>query len=129
MNKPEKKLMGQPPFEPTDNHRECVKLACGIGLTQEQICYLIQHYKKPISVETLVKYFSHELEVGVAETNMKIAGNLARIAMGEGKEAVTAAIFYCKTKMKWRETNAIEISGPDGASLDAAKQVLTSRLI
>ena len=47
--------------------------------------------------------FAHEREAGEAKANARVAENLYRKATGEGREAVTAAIFWLKTRARWKE--------------------------
>ena len=47
-----------------------------------------------------------------------MAENLYRKATGEGREAVTAAIFWLKTRAGWQETTAREIGGRDGEPIE-----------
>ena len=46
----------------------------------------------------------HELAHGHTKANARVAENLYRKATGEGREAVTAAIFWLKTRAGWKET-------------------------
>jgi hypothetical protein len=55
-----------------------------------------------------------ELDLGHVKANAKVAENLFRKATGEGRESVTAAIFWLKTRARWKETSAIEHGGPEG---------------
>jgi hypothetical protein len=48
-----------------------------------------------------------------------VAENLYRKATGDGREAVTAAIFWLKTRAHWKETSVHEVSGPDGGPIEA----------
>ena len=41
---------------------------------------------------------------------------------GDGSAAVTAAIFWLKTRARWKETIATEHSGPDGKPIEIADQ-------
>lgn len=80
-----------------------------------------------ISVDTLRKYYSHELTLAKAETNDKVARNLYQIATGEGQAAARAAEFWLKCQARWKTTDAHEISGPNGGPIqlqpvDAPKQ-------
>ena len=54
-------------------------------------------------------------EVGAhVKANARVAENLYRKATGEGREAVTAAIFWLKTRARWTETSVHEHTGnPD----------------
>jgi hypothetical protein len=56
-----------------------------------------------IAAKTLRKPFRAELDTGHIKANAKVAGNLYRIATGNGREAVTAAIFWLKVRAGWRE--------------------------
>ncbi len=40
-----------------------------------------------------------------------MAENLYRKATGDGREAVTAAIFWLKTRARWKETSVHELGG------------------
>ena len=56
--------------------------------------------------------FAHELEAGEAKANARVAENLYRKATGEGREAVTAAIFWLKARAQWKERTVSEITTP-----------------
>ena len=83
---------------PDDDKRSTVESMAGFGIPQRDIALVLR-----IDVMTLTKYYRDELDRGAAVANTKVAQNLFRIACGEGREAVTAAIFWCKTRMGWRE--------------------------
>jgi hypothetical protein len=71
----------------------------GYGVPQTAIATILN-----VHVVTLVKYYGHEFEVGKAMANAKVAKSLFRKAIGKGPSAVTAAIFWAKTQMGWRDT-------------------------
>lgn len=96
----------KPPFVPTADQRKIVTLACGVGMTQDQIRKLVinESSGEPISPTTLRDHFREELDSGQAKVMAQVAGNLVGIATSKThKGAVTAAIFYLKTQAKWRE--------------------------
>ena len=41
---------------------------------------------------------------GHIKANARVAESLYRKAIGEGRESVTAAIFWLKTRARWKET-------------------------
>ena len=84
---------------------EMVKRFSGIGITHDMICSIAN-----ISKPTLYKYYNEELKVGKAHATATIANNLYRMATGEGKEALTASIFWLKTQAGWKETDVVEIN-------------------
>jgi hypothetical protein len=59
---------GSPPFYPTAENKALVKALAGTKMTQAEIAAVIinPHTEKPISIETLRKYFMPELEAGWA---------------------------------------------------------------
>ena len=56
-----------------------------------------------IDPKTLRRHYRRELDTGHIKANTKVAENLYRRATGESREAVTAAIFWLKTRARWRE--------------------------
>jgi DNA-binding CsgD family transcriptional regulator len=104
--------MARKPYEPTDKDRKQVTIMAGIGLSQEQIAKIIG-----ISDDTLRKYFRDELDTAEAKMTAQVAQNLYSIATSRESGAVTAAIFWMKTRAQWRETNRTEVSGPNGGPI------------
>ena len=66
---------------------------------------------------TLRLHYPDELATGGTKANSKVAESLYRKAIGDRHQAVTAAIFWLKTRAHWKEVSAREISGPDGRPL------------
>ena len=110
-----KKRFGQLPHVPTDEGRKEVKLLSGFGVPQAAIAKHIG-----INVDTLAKYYRKELDGGVLEANKEIAGSLFKNAMGDDAKAVSAAIFWLKTRAGWRDVNQHEITGKDGGPIKTA---------
>jgi hypothetical protein len=65
----------------------------------------------------LRRHYCKELDNGQTKANAKVAESLYRRATGEGREAVTAAIFWLKTRAGWKETSLYEVSGPGGGPI------------
>lgn len=104
-----------PPHEPTKEGRELVKLHAMVGTQQEVIADLLG-----IDPKTLRKYYRAELDQSLAQANAVIGGSL----FNKAKAGDTAAqIFWMKTRARWRETNVIEHTGPEGGpvQIDASK--------
>ena len=59
---------GSPPFYPTADNKALVKALAGMKMSEAEIAAVIvnPHTEKPISIETLRKYFKPELEAGWA---------------------------------------------------------------
>src|SRR5215216_4237130 len=105
---------GRPSFRPSDEQRRMVEAMTGYGIPQQDIARVIG-----IHEESLRKHFRQELDTGVAKANARVAEFLFEQATGQrGEGSVTAAIFWLKTRARWKETIATEHSGPDGRPIE-----------
>ena len=82
-----------------------VEALAGFGLTAVEIAHVLD-----VDLERLKAAFGKELGSGHLKANAKVAENLYRKATGDGREAVTAAIFWLKTRARWKETSVHEIT-------------------
>lgn len=105
--------MPMPPHKPTEQQRKTVKAMSAYGIPQHDIAKVLG-----IHDDTLREHYRDELDRANAEACAKVAENLFRKATGEGKESVTAAIFWLKTRGRWKETSGVELTGKDGAPLE-----------
>jgi hypothetical protein len=71
-----------------------------------------------VDLAALRSRFAAVLDTGGTKANSRVAENLYRKATGDGREAVTAAIFWLKTRAGWKDTTAHEISGKDGGPVE-----------
>lgn len=106
---------GRPAFEPTDHERKQVEAMSGYGLPIEQIAVLV---RDGIDTDTLRKHFAQELISGKAKANAQVGKTLFQKAMAGD---TTAAIWWSKTQMRWKEVQQHELTGADGAPLEFAK--------
>ena len=83
--------------------REQVEAMASFGIPQDQIAACLK-----ISPVTLRKRYPVELATGATKATSLVAQNLFRMATGEGREAVTAAIFWLKTRGRWSEGRKLE---------------------
>jgi hypothetical protein len=97
------------PFVPTDGQRKQVEAMSAYGIPQADIARVLG-----ISVPTLTTYFRDEIDTGATKASAKVAESLFKKATGEGPQAVTAAIFWAKTRMGWSERIINEHTGKDG---------------
>ena len=105
---------GRPAFNPTNSERKQVEALSGYGLPIEQIAVLV---RDGINTDTLRKYFSQELISGKAKANGQVGKTLFQKVMAGD---TTAAIWWSKTQMRWKEVQAHEITGKDGAPISVA---------
>lgn len=110
--------MPMPKFEPTDEQREMVMELASLGVRHEDITRFIKkECGSPIGVDTLKKYFSHELEMGRIEANAKVAATLFKMATSGDQPAAT--FFWLKTRAQWRETpQQVAFTDADGNSVN-----------
>lgn len=100
------------PHEPTLASRNLVVLGCATGLTQEDIARRIG-----IAEQTLRTHYAEELADGGKKLLLSIAGNLATIAQSATHpRAVTAAIFWLKTRAGFRDVSLPGDGGGQGKS-------------
>src|SRR5215472_6951381 len=118
---PKERPVGRPPFEPTPEQRNIVERAAGLGFTQEKIAALVGTTKP-----TLEKHFREELDRGMAVTQFKVGNSLVENALAGN---VAAQIWYTKTQMGWKETQALEIkkTGFEGMSADDLARAIEER--
>jgi hypothetical protein len=87
-------------YEPNEDHARLARNLAGIGIPQKMIAAQIG-----LEVKTLQKHYSKEMEEGAARAASAVAKRLYDIAMGDGKEALTACIFWLKCRAGWRTTD------------------------
>jgi len=96
-------------FCPSDEQRRTVEAMVSYGIPQVDIARVVG-----INEDTLRKHFRQEIDTGAARANTKVAQYLFEQATGQRGDsgaAVTAAIFWAKTRMRWKETAVTEHSG------------------
>jgi len=106
---------GRPAFSPTDEERRQVEALSGYGLPQEQIAILI---RGGIHLDTLRTHFATELVAGKAKANGQIGKTLFQKAISGD---TTAAIWWSKTQMRWKEVQQHEHTGADGGPINVQK--------
>lgn len=117
---------GRPRFSPTDRQRQLVEHLAAVGIRQEQIARLLEnpHTGRGIDPTTLRIHFREELDGGAVKASFAVLSNLYQMATGRGPGAVSAAIFWAKTRCGWRESPRVD--APATASPPAAVTDLSS---
>jgi len=106
--------------KPTKATRKQVETMAGYGIPEDGIAESIG-----ISAPTLRKYYAKEIKLGHVKANEKVAAFLYTKATTDGPQAVTAAIFWAKTRMRWRETDRLEHTGAGGGPIRTESVDLT----
>jgi len=132
INRHNKNPPGRPTFVPTSEQRKQVEMMTGFGMPQEAIATLITNPStgKPIEADTLRKHFGDELRRGVAKANSLVGQSLFMQATGGGdwtKAIPTAAIWWSKCRMGWKETirhqHQFDLSRLSDEELDAFERI------
>lgn len=110
--------MAQARHEPDQQQRRQVESLAGYGIPETEIAGLIG-----IDPKTLRKYYRQELDHGHTKANARVAENLFRKAIGEGRESVTAAIFWLKTRARWKEVSVHEHGGVPGQPIEQVQRI------
>ena len=99
-------------FCPSDEQRRTVEAMVSYGIPQLDIARVVG-----IDDDTLRKHFREEIDTGAARANARVAAFLFEQATGQrgdGSPAVTSAIFWLKTRARWKETVVSEHAGTIG---------------
>lgn len=111
--------MARPAHAPDPSQRRQVEALAGYGIPEPDIAGLIGCDPK-----TLRKHYRSELDHGHTKANARVAENLFRKATGEGKEAVTAAIFWLKARAGWREVQRHEHAGVANEPITEIRRII-----
>jgi len=106
----------QPPRIWTDKDRAIVKRMAMIGVSHEIIAKALKVRKATLEAD-----FAEELANSASEANAAVAGALFKNAMSGN---VAAQIFWCKTRLGWKEKFEHEHGGKDGGPLQAVLEVV-----
>ena len=102
--------MSNPKHAPTPEQRKIVKAMVGYGVLQNDIATVIG-----IDPKTLRLHYADEIAKGGIEANAQVAQSLFKAATRDGN--MTAAIWWTKIRMGWKETALMQHSGPDGGPI------------
>ncbi len=84
-----------------------VETMAGFGLPATDIAMVLA--MDPAELQSV---YGRELDTGAIKANLRVAESLYRQASGDGRQAVTAAIFWLKTRARWKETSVHEVTAP-----------------
>ena len=100
---------------PTEENRALVRALAKYGVRQREIAVQLG-----VRTGTLIKYYSAELDAGMAEAAEGLAKTAYQMAM-DGD--VRMMIFLLKTRLGYKETTRVECSGPDGAPIKTEQAI------
>lgn len=116
-----RKGAGRKPFVPTDKDRAWVKAMTAFGASLDDIAKVLT-----ISTRTVQRKFPRELDTGHIEANAKVGKAIYDQAIGGN---MTAAIFWAKCRMGWRDVQRMEVTGNEGGpvQVEAAREILAAK--
>lgn len=83
-----------------------IEAMAGYGLSVADISVVLA-----IDEAELQSVYRRELDAGAIKANLRVAESLYRQALGDGRQSVTVAIFWLKTRARWKETSVHELAG------------------
>lgn len=101
-----KRSRGRPRHVPTEDTNNLVRGLAMAGTSHESMCaILIELTGQAVSATTLRKHYDLHLKYGSMRANARVAAALynAAIQVDKDPKFIQAAIFWAKTRMKWRE--------------------------
>src|SRR5215207_11754450 len=91
---------------PDPSRSRQVEAMAGYGVSAEDIATVLG-----LDINTLKRDYRSELKGAAIKANARVAESLFRKATAaDGREGVTAAIFWLKTRAGWKETAVHEVS-------------------
>ena len=111
---------GRPAHQPTDKTRAEVRALASFGQPQPDMASYIG-----VSDRTLREHYRDELDHAAMRANAAVAAKLHSAATQKEHTApsVTAAIFWAKTRMGWKDTSIHEMVGKDGGPIKSETEV------
>ena len=111
--------MSKPLHKPTEKTRAEIIALRSYGVPIKEVAAYIG-----IDDKTLYKYYRDELENSAIKANANVGKFLYQAASGQALttgaqfcDCVTAAMFWAKTRMGWKDTNVQEHTGANGDAL------------
>lgn len=105
---------GRKKYQPNETDRRIAEALAQYGVPHEQIAARIG-----ISRPILDQHYSEYMRKAEAAANNNIARTLYQQAVGNEEKGiapnVSALIFWCKTRMGWRETQKMDLTSSDGS--------------
>lgn len=102
--------------KPDKKSRDIVMKLARIGTPQEVIGDVLGGIHR----ETVAKHYRRELDLSAAEANAEVANSLYQNAVNG---QVAAQIFWCKSRLGWKETAVLEQKQEFAILIDGPKEL------
>ena len=106
--------VGRKPHEPTDERRDKVKMLNAMGIDDCDVARALE-----VSLPTLRKHYTRELETGHIEANAEVARSLFKLATDKNKPNTTACMFWLRARAGWCEGDTYGMGKKEMADLMA----------
>lgn len=93
------KKLGRPAHVPTDQIRARIKIMTVAGMRAADIAKVLE-----ISHKTFWRYYKKEFQTAAKDANAQVVAHLFQMT----KKFPAAAIFWCKTRLHWRESDELD---------------------
>jgi hypothetical protein len=110
---PDKVDPGSPGFKPGPGQSREISVMAALGLSPKEISLVTN-----IDEKMLKLYYQRELNVSQAIANVVVARKALEMASSGRFPEMTK--FWLKSQAKWKETNAIELTGRDGGPVEVS---------
>lgn len=94
-------------YTPSDLDRKRVKIMAAGGIGSRKIAEALG-----IGKDTLYRHYKKEMQTAATDANAEVVANLFK----QTKTSAAAAIFWCKTRLGWRE-HSQESEGDSGSTV------------
>jgi hypothetical protein len=98
-------------FNPSARQAETVCQLAAVGLRPKEIAKALH-----IGEKVLMFYYGYEIEAVQQKVNAKVGEVALKMAISGQDSDMTK--FWLKSKGGWKETSAVEVSGPDGGPVE-----------
>jgi hypothetical protein len=118
---------GRPPHIPTEAQKNLAKICSALGKPRRIAAELMG-----VSVNTLIRHYAKEWELGKDNVDVAVAGKLISAATSPQHTGPTveAAKFWAETQMGWIKGSVLQVTGKDGGpvQIEDAREIIRSRI-
>jgi hypothetical protein len=111
-------------YRPTSRTSQQVEVLVAAGVKKDVIARTIG-----CTVSELEKHHQEELDTGLEVANAKVINNVFNTAVGNSRQAMTAASLWLKNRAGWKDKQSHEHTGEDGRPIETATVELDPKAV
>ena len=123
-NRKPAKTCGQQVLQFSDAQREAVSFQVAMGVPHEKIADLLD-----VHPDILYRHFARELATGKEKADELVARNLFKLATTEDFKATPAAIWWTKSRMRWKEDRDLHVTNKVTVTINSMSDAELDRYI